>query len=402
MGLFCVNLHFQTNDDQALRAALNRRNIARFCVIPAHGGWTTLYEEQASGQDDGRIGELAGGLSRDLHTAAIAFLVHDSDIASYWLFDNGQLLDEFNSCPDYFDMAGPGEQQSSPSGGRTDLLIRFCRPGVREEELAAILRERTVFADDVIQRLADALGIEPERALADYRDIAEGDGPDGMEGVDDGDDGGPNLLARRPDSTNLLAGMLGLDSRGASADPQVKALVQAAARDDVDEISRLLAAGVAIDAEAPAPFLGKEPLAGLGQFFPGEAPNIAMTPLLAAVVNKRFRATQRLLDGGANPNREHPLFGCPIHIASGAGEVALLQLLIERGGDVSARSAQGRNALQVIAAGRASLEQLAQVQATMKAMGIKMPGLVEQMSNVVLPIEGWNACEELLKANGAR
>jgi hypothetical protein len=39
------------------------------------------------------------------------------------------------------------------------------------------------------------------------------------------------------------------------------------------------------------------------------------------------------------------------------------------------------------------------MQATMKSMGVKLPG---QMSNVSLPIEGWDACERLLKAHGAR
>jgi hypothetical protein len=92
MGLFCVNLHFRTNDDKALTAALNRRNIVAHRVLPAKNGWTSLYEERASQQDDDRIRELAGNLTKDLHVAAIAFMVHDSDIACYWLFDDGKQL----------------------------------------------------------------------------------------------------------------------------------------------------------------------------------------------------------------------------------------------------------------------------------------------------------------------
>ena len=37
----------------------------------------------------------------------------------------------------------------------------------------------------------------------------------------------------------------------------------------------------------------------------------------------------------------------------------------------------------------------------MKSMGAKLPGLAEQLSSVVLPIEGWDACERLLKERGA-
>src|SRR5579872_7298534 len=129
MGLFCVNLHFRSTDDKALAAALDRRGVQRYRVVPAKNGWTSLYEERTSQQDERWIRDLAGKLSHDLHVAAVAFLVHDSDIACYWLFDDGRLLDEYNSCPDYFDAGGRG---SGPSGGQTDILIRYCQPGIRE------------------------------------------------------------------------------------------------------------------------------------------------------------------------------------------------------------------------------------------------------------------------------
>src|SRR5262245_24021686 len=100
MGRFCVNMHFRSTDDKALTAAVKKRGVTASRVLPAKGGWTTLYEEEASHQDDRRIRELTGGLSRDLKVAAIAFMVHDSDIACYWLYEDGQLLDEYNSCPE--------------------------------------------------------------------------------------------------------------------------------------------------------------------------------------------------------------------------------------------------------------------------------------------------------------
>jgi ankyrin repeat protein len=124
-----------------------------------------------------------------------------------------------------------------------------------------------------------------------------------------------------------------------------------------------------------------------------------MTPLLAAVANKQRRAAERLLDGGADPNRVHPRYGTAVHAAAGAGDVELLQLLLDRGGNVNASSAQGQTPLQMLAASRASLDRLAQLQAAWKSMGVKLP---VQMPNVSLPTEGWDACERLLKAHGAR
>src|SRR5438105_3377682 len=230
MGLFCVNLHFRTTDDKALSEALNRRGVTRYRVVPAKSGWTSLYEEQASGQDDRRIRDLASGLSEDLHVAAIAFLVHDSDIACYWLFDKGQLLDEYNSDPDYF---GDSDGPPSPSGGRPDVLLRYCRPGVRQDELAAILAEETVqataFAERLIERLAKALGIDRNLAIADYRDSANDAEPGGMDGPDDdsdeADDGGPSGSPLGAGLIERLAKRFGLVPGGAPADPGVTALV---------------------------------------------------------------------------------------------------------------------------------------------------------------------------------
>jgi hypothetical protein len=364
MGLFCVNLHFRTNDDKAVSAALHRRGVSRFQVVPALNGWTSLYEEQASQQIDGRIRDLAGGLSHELHVGAIAFLIHDSDVACYWLFDNGRLLDEYNSCPDYLDADAEGDEPPHPSGGQPDVLVRYCRAGVQQDELADLLAEETLFAERTIERLAEAMGIDRERAIADYRDVADGDGPDGMGGADDDDGhgGGPNIVSLRAGLAGRVAKMLGSEPSNMSTDPQVMKLVQAAAEDDIVEIDRLLGEGVTIDAEALSPLPGGQPMAGLGQLFPDGAPKVAMTPLLAAVINKRRQAAERLLDGGADPNRVHALFGSPVHAATGAGDVELLQLLIERGGDVNAHNVRGQTPLQVVVAGRATRDRLAQAQ----------------------------------------
>src|SRR5438105_337697 len=213
MGLFCVNLHFRTTDDKALSDALGRRGVSRYRVVPAKSGWTSLYEEQASEQDDRRIRDLAGGLSEDLHVPAVAFMVHDSDIACYWLFDNGQLLDEYNSDPGYFDTDADGPP--SPSGGRTDVLVRYCQPGVRQDELAAMLSRETVrattFAEDLIRRLAKALGIDRKLAIADYRDVAGDDGRND----DDDDDGGPSRAPLQPGLLERLAKRFGFEQSSA-------------------------------------------------------------------------------------------------------------------------------------------------------------------------------------------
>jgi hypothetical protein len=409
MGLFCVNMHFRATDDKTLSAAVIRRGVTDYRVLPAKNGWTSLYEAEASNQDDQRIRDLTAGLSRDLGDVAIAFLCHDSDIACYWLFENGQLVDEYNSSPDYFDSNATG---AAHSGGQPDVLLCYCRPGVRRDDLDAILGDQPVFAESIIERLADALAIDEERALTDYRDAAEGEGPNGFGGDDDddggdGDDEGPrggsDILASGAGAGlgSRLARMLGVVSPDTTGDPQVEALIAAATRGDTDEIDRLLADGVEIDAEAPTPLPTAGPVSGMAQFFAGGVPKVPMTPLLAAVANKQRAAAEHLLDCGANPNHTHPLFGTPVHAAAGAAETELLERLLDRGGDVNARNARGQTPLQVVEIGRASVDRLAHARSMMESMGIKIPGLADQLSKITLPTEGWDDCEELLRSHGA-
>jgi hypothetical protein len=394
MGLFCVSFHFKTANVGALAAALDRRKVRDRRLLPVHNGWCSLYEEKASQQDDARIRKLASGLSKDLQVPAIAFMVHDSDIACYWLYDNGVLLDEYNSCPDYFDNDGDGE--STPSGGDAEVLVRFCRPGVSVEQLSEVLSTNVVFAEEIIQRLADALGIEIGRALADYRDSADGEGPDDEEESDD-DGSGPRSSVPLPGN---LAAMFGLASPTAAADPQAAALVAAAAAGDVAELDRLIAAGTPVDVEAPESLPASPMSAGISKLLPNGMPKVPMTPLLAAVLHKQLPVVDRLLKAGADPNHSHAQ-GTAVHAAAALGEVELLQLLIDHKGDVNGRDARGQTPLAAIEGARMALERVAEVQKMMASMKLKMPGIAEAMANVKLPTAGWDACERLLKAHGA-
>jgi Ankyrin repeats (3 copies) len=398
MGLFCANFHFRMTDDKALSAALARRKVTQCRVSAAKNGWTSLYEERASQQDDDRIRELATNLSKDLRVPCVAFLVHDSDFACYWLVDDGKLLDEFNSCPGYFDDDDDGS--ANPSGGQTDVLLPYCRPGVEEKQLEALLREETLFAESVIEGLADALGIDRERALDNYRGSSAPGDDDDSDDDDDGPRGGPNVSPAA--LADRFAKMYGIKQDSTAADPKAAALVEAAADDDTESIARLLAEGVDIDAEAPGRLPGRHSASEMAQLFPGGAPKVPMTPLLAAVANKRRRATEQLLDAGADPNRVHSLFGTAVHTATGAGEAELLELLLARGGDLNALNAKGMTPLQILAASRATLEKVAQAREMMKSMGVKLPGLADKVANIELPKEGWEACERLLKARNAR
>ena len=395
MGLFCVSTHARTTDDRSVSESLQRLGFSAYHVSSEMDGWTSIYEERASQQDDQQIRRLAGEISRDLKVPTIAFLVHDSDFVCYWLYDSGALLDEYNSCPDYFDDEGaePIGSQGSPG-----TLLPFCRAEITPEQIEAILGRQTIFAEETVQQLALALGIDPGRALCDYSDVA--DNADGLPGADASPDTTPlqpNLLSGLGDFTGLGDFMGGDDS---SVDPQVKQLVSASANGDLEEVDRLLTTDVTLDAAARAELPGTERLSGLGQLVPGGMPTVAMFPLLAAVLHGHRPVIERLLDRGADPNHVHPLFGTSMHAATGAGDVEILRLLLDRGGNPRAIDAHGRTPLEVLKSSRETIKQLAQAEQMLKSMGTDVPDLVKKALQSSMPTRDWDACEELLRDSG--
>src|SRR5438105_4902268 len=115
MGAFIVNLHVRAEEREGLVLAMRELAANRSWVTAPKDGWVSVYEERASTQDDDWIRELGAELSGRLDTTAAAFLVHDSDFLCYWLFERGDIVDEFNSCPDYFE----DDDDGSGSGGTT-------------------------------------------------------------------------------------------------------------------------------------------------------------------------------------------------------------------------------------------------------------------------------------------
>ncbi|CAN5254522.1 hypothetical protein BH10PLA2_BH10PLA2_13490 [soil metagenome] len=398
MGLFCVSMHFRTSSEKALQGAVGKRGMTKCRILKPKKGWVSFYEEQVSQQDDARIKALVGELSGELKVPAIAFLVHDSDIACYWLYENGQLLDHFNSCPDYFE-AGP--IAGSARGGEPAVLARFARQGTKPEAIASMLAQECVFAENLVEQLAEALGIDPDRALADFGDDPAEGGGDDEEEAGDSSAGGAVLGALRARMAGQFTQPFVAGQQVEKVDPQVQALVEAAGMNDVGAIGKALDEGAIIDAEARIQFPGIQAMEGMSQLYPNGLPKISMNALQAAVTGKHRQATQLLLARGADPNCQHQLYGTALHIAAGAGEAEILQLLLENGADPATRNLQQLTPMQVLAAGKANVERMQQAQEMMKTMRMKTPGMNERFAAFKLPIAGWAACEKLLRERGA-
>jgi hypothetical protein len=164
MGAFIVNYQVRADSLAAVRDVLEKMVTARACVSPAKNGWVTVYDEESDSQDDTVLRRIASGLSRALKTDVLAFMVHDSDIAMYWLYQSGKLLDEFNSAPDYFGNT-VDDATRNRLRGKTDLLLPLCVAGTTIEQIDAAIHpaEEPAFAEDYLAQLAPLLGIDETR-----------------------------------------------------------------------------------------------------------------------------------------------------------------------------------------------------------------------------------------------
>lgn len=164
MGAFFTNLQVRGASTEAICNVLPKLTTARAYVSPQSNGWVTVYPEATETQSD-TICAMAEGLSKMFKTDVLGFLVHDSDIAIYWLYRCGDLLDHFNSAPDYFDEADAEMHDGVRSD--TDALLPLCVAGTNRTQLDRILHPpagHPTFAEEIIANLATLLGINDTRA----------------------------------------------------------------------------------------------------------------------------------------------------------------------------------------------------------------------------------------------
>jgi hypothetical protein len=182
MGSFFVNYQIRGNSAAVVVKAMQELAQSRAYVSPSNNGWITVYDQASDSQDNNEINRLAGDLSSRLGTALFAFLVHDSDVFAYYLYDNGDLIDEYNSRPGYF-----GEMVSDEArqrlAGQPAVVLNHCAAGTTLVEVETAMGwsqhlgeggfASSVFAEDRLRPLAAALGIDEVRALLGYNYFEE-------------------------------------------------------------------------------------------------------------------------------------------------------------------------------------------------------------------------------------
>lgn len=132
MGAMYTNLTLRGPRLDAVLSYLNAQKISAYVAEP-QPGIVVVFDELSDTQDDRIITARAAALSQQFACGALAVLDHDDDVLAYWLYENGALLDHYDSLPGYF----IGEDMP-PSGGDAAALCRVF--GVDAAQVDAVQR----------------------------------------------------------------------------------------------------------------------------------------------------------------------------------------------------------------------------------------------------------------------
>jgi hypothetical protein len=124
MGWSYTHLALFGPNQWQVAAELTNREAA---ISPTVNGFTLVADQSFESHERGQIANLAVELSKKLRCPAITVFVFDDDVLCYQLIEAGQILDEYNSAPDYFDLAAKHVHPRSPQGGDAGRLCAALR-----------------------------------------------------------------------------------------------------------------------------------------------------------------------------------------------------------------------------------------------------------------------------------
>jgi hypothetical protein len=188
MGNFYTNYTLRGPDQQAVATVLAGRSAI---VTPSQDGCVVVFDEESDGQHDEVISELASRLSGRFNCPLLAVLNHDDDILWYQLYLSGELVDEYNSVPGYFETEDEDVAMAGPAGGDARKLCAAFGVTAGVPAVENILREGSAatggdytFEVERHNDLVAALGISSFGVGASFRAISSGELPEELSAGD--------------------------------------------------------------------------------------------------------------------------------------------------------------------------------------------------------------------------
>jgi ankyrin repeat protein len=273
MGAFFTNCHVRTSDKSSCVKALKGIVRSRAMITDAKNGWITVYDEGSESQDIEELRRLGQGLSARLKTAVFCFMVHDSDIFVYLLYDKGKFVDQFDSHPDYF---GPiTAERRKEWAGTFGRLVKFAKRGTTAEKIGKVLAKPQTVEEKRTAQFAALMGIDQGRACVGFKYAQE-----------------------TANSYQILYG------RGYSTSQAE--LVEAVAKRDVSAVRALLGKGVS----------------------PNQMDKLGIPILVSAIRYEALEVAESLVAAGADVFAEGKMKGDALWIASAEGHRKILELLL--------------------------------------------------------------------------
>lgn len=170
-------------DQQLVAAALANRQAV---ISPTINGFTLIADAEFDTHKQERIAAFGVEVSRRLHCVAMVVSEFDDDVLCYQLIESGQLVDEYNSEPDYFDFAAQHVPPRGPQGGDAERLCAALKRPDAREQVDRILRKQGagLQAPDRHRELAEALGMPVFSVGFDYGALQNGELPEGLDEFD--------------------------------------------------------------------------------------------------------------------------------------------------------------------------------------------------------------------------
>lgn len=141
MGNFFDSIHVRSESYDQIRTILTelaKKGGHKFYLAPAINGWVSVFPNN--------YGQISLGVkvAKHIDSDLLQLLVHDDDVFCYWYYRNGKLIDEYNSCPDYF-----GEEVSAKERkrlkGRPEAFKELVGNEGKVGEIRKILRIKSKF-----------------------------------------------------------------------------------------------------------------------------------------------------------------------------------------------------------------------------------------------------------------
>lgn len=295
MGASLTNYFMCTKSCEGLVAKLPVIISARAYLVCLEGKWLALFDEGSEQSSDTERHKLAREMSKITASGVFCFIVFDSDIFGYILYNKGKFEDEYWSRSDYFILRNPGMVGGNIS--RIQTLLTYCEKNVRSEVIHEVLESGNYeFEEQRLTALGAILGISEEMITCNFDDFAL-------------------VIGERYPRDGVSV----IQITGRHYSRLCQNLFLASEKGDVGAVKILLSEG--IDPNC------------------ADTTGLRSSPLVAAILGGHGKVAVLLLDAGAKASHEALMASAILN------DTMLIQRLIKAGCDPSAKHESGRNAL---------------------------------------------------------